>query len=742
MSNNFSAVNNDASKIAKAKKVLMQYWPLQAFIATNPLWELIDNDFFFVVTQNNINALMSVDYYFQKYNENQIAIPCVKLALVLIDHKELSDSDVASWIEKSFLSHEIAKENAILFSQQHEEYKFQKTTEWIREQIFILLRDYFGLGIYKTSSLLNYICSKAFSYSIILTNNNYSLNTTISDLLNQLGVCEDLAEQYLVTVYMQVYGWASFMNWRNQHQDNPWIPGEDACELILIIWLSLEVKISSETGLEYKNKCLKQVESNRAIFKALYIWQTAFELSYISQLEGKLNAKFLKPTEGLDKANYSAQFIFCIDTRSEGFRYFLEQESNGKFETFGFAGFFGAIFNLNNNGKISYQAPALVKASNTACVKLSKTVNRSFARQYFSKIKAIIHFGKNQLTAPFALFEIIGILFLPFMLFKSLRPKFKFSLFNNAMITLEHDFSEQEQLNSAYNLLTSIGLTKKFSEYVFLCAHKAHTTNNPYEASLNCGACGGNSGVPNALLMCEILNNKSIRLALTKKNILIPSHTQFIPACHYTSNDRLEILNSKVPAEIVKIITSAASKLRQDKKTRLPGVNSLSNRESNWSELIPELGLIDNAAIIIGPRALSKNYNLSQRCFLHSYEPSLDPHGDILTSILSAPAIVAHWISSQYYFSTTNPEQFGAGNKAIHNVLPNIGVLEGNLSDLKIGLPLQSTYNQGKPLHEPRRIAVFVYADTILLNKAIENSPDFKKLLDNHWIYLRHLKAS
>jgi uncharacterized protein YbcC (UPF0753/DUF2309 family) len=74
--------------------------------------------------------------------------------------------------------------------------------------------------------------------------------------------------------------------------------------------------------------------------------------------------------------------------------------------------------------------------------------------------------------------------------------------------------------------------------------------------------------------------------------------------------------------------------------------------------------------------------------------------------------------------------------------LPGIGVLEGNLSDLKTGLPLQSTHFKSIPIHEPRRIVIVIYAKKKTLQKAIEAAPDFKMLLDNKWIYLRHIKPN
>ena len=65
------------------------------------------------------------------------------------------------------------------------------------------------------------------------------------------------------------------------------------------------------------------------------------------------------------------------------------------------------------------------------------------------------------------------------------------------------------------------------------------------------------------------------------------------------------------------------------------------------------------------------------------------------------------------------------------------GVIEGNLSDLKIGLAQQSTYFQTEALHEPTRLLVVVIASQDKIDRAIEQSPTFKMLLENRWIHLK-----
>lgn len=718
------------SSIDEANNILMQYWPLKAFTATNPLWELRKKPFLDVVSHPNFQSLMEVEYYYEFFQKKQISNHDLQQAIKMIEKRSLNEEEVSRWTSQSREKTTSLKPR-ILLSQQIDEYQFQKPKVWIKERIFTLLRDYFGSMHYKETNLIHFWRQEnKIKNTEVKQIQSMPVKEAIAFLLNALNIPEEKTVNYFEAIYLEIYGWAGFMNWRNHHPTNPWTPGKDDCALILLFWLTYEYTMAIDKNISYLKKPTAELNTKqKGDLKQRYIWQTAFELSYMNQLDSKLNVNAAK-----EKITYDAQFIFCIDTRSEGFRRHLEAEE--KLQTFGFAGFFGAIFNLKDEDEISYQAPALVESSHL----ITATKRKNLFRLATSTFKKTIAHAKKQLAAPFALFEMIGFWHLPFMIFKTIQPKLKKEK-KAYGIKINHNFSTEEQFQSAYNLLTSIGLVSHFSPYVFICAHQTDNLNNPFKSSLNCGACGGNSGVPNALVMCDILNDKKIRLKLENTNIVIPKNTQFIPASHHTSNDRLEIIRNEIPASLEKSIIQAAENLRKEKSKSLAGQAPLSEREQSWSELIPELGLINNACIIIGPRSLTRSQNLERKAFLHSYEPALDPDGDILSAILSAPAIVAHWINSQYYFSTTNPDLFGAGNKAIHNVLPGIGVLEGNLSDLKVGLPLQSTYFQSKPIHEPRRITVVVYAHKKILDSAIEKSPDFKMLLDNQWIYLKHKEA-
>jgi uncharacterized protein YbcC (UPF0753/DUF2309 family) len=243
-------------------------------------------------------------------------------------------------------------------------------------------------------------------------------------------------------------------------------------------------------------------------------------------------------------------------------------------------------------------------------------------------------------------------------------------------------------------------------------------------------------------------NDPDVRAELMRRGISLPESTWFLAAVHETTTDEVTLLDTHlVPEshqaqvdELRADLAVAGERAALERAATLPGsprrLAQVRRRARDWAEPVAELGLAGNIAFVIGPRSLTAGVDLGRRVFLHSYEPEADLDGSTLTGILTAPLVVAQWINAQYNFSTTDPELFGSGSKAVHNVLGDIGVLSGAGGDLRRGLALQSVRAGDRLLHEPVRLLAVVHGRREHIDAAIAGSPTLRQLVENEWIHL------
>ena len=143
---------------------------------------------------------------------------------------------------------------------------------------------------------------------------------------------------------------------------------------------------------------------------------------------------------------------------------------------------------------------------------------------------------------------------------------------------------------------------------------------------------------------------------------------------------------------------------------------------------------------MLAPRSVTAGATLDGRSFLHSYDWETDEGFATLELILTAPVVVASWISLQYYGSTVAPQAFGGGNKLLHNVTGGIGVVEGNGGPLRPGLPWQAVSDGENPVHTPLRLTVLVEAPQDAILDILERHPQVRALFDNGWLHLLALE--
>jgi uncharacterized protein YbcC (UPF0753/DUF2309 family) len=194
---------------------------------------------------------------------------------------------------------------------------------------------------------------------------------------------------------------------------------------------------------------------------------------------------------------------------------------------------------------------------------------------------------------------------------------------------------------------------------------------------------------------------------------------------------------------------AAAGRLTRTERAPLLGLaeagdvdTAVLTRGRDWSQVRPEWGLAGCAAFIVAPRQRTAGLNLNGRSFLHSYNWRQDDGFGVLELIMTAPMVVASWINLQYFGSAVDNRVFGSGNKALHNVVSALGVLEGNGGDIRTGLPWQSVHDGERFIHEPLRLNVMIEAPTAAMSKIIAKHETVRHLLDNQWLYLFALDES
>ncbi len=553
-------------------------------------------------------------------------------------------------------------------------------------------------------------------------------------------------------------GWTGYIKHRSTQAWQEAYPIELKDYLAVRLWTAKQLKMEVLPPVIGNN-------GNSEIVKLQYLWLKAWEQSWQNRLMSHLEKESIAVQEG-EHSNQTpdAQFVFCIDTRSELIRRHVE--SVGDYETFGYAGFFGIAMDYESSTDcISYKScPPIVDS----CYSVSEIAqnNKSQEKKVQDRKNEVRKFWnyflkrmKNMLPSTFGFVEGSGFFYGMQLLFRTITPAtlYRFNQRNNSAYesVCEPEIlkSGGEDLNipaeekativkSAFELMG----WKQFAPLILFVGHGSHSANNPFGSSLDCGACAASPGRHNARMLAKLANDLEVRRIVKEKfQIEIPETTFFLGAEHNTTTDEIVLFDSSLPESHQKQVESLKKNLQKVQETatqeRLGATrNSLSQAQtnaSNWGETRPEWGLAKNASFIIAPRKATQNLALDGRSFLHSYDWKTDKEGQVLETIMQGPMVVTQWINNHYYFSTVDNDKFGGGTKVTHNITGKFGVVQGNGGDLKTGLPWESLYtSKDTPYHPPLRLSVIIQAPLDQVKSIIAKNENLKALADNEWIYL------
>jgi uncharacterized protein YbcC (UPF0753/DUF2309 family) len=510
-----------------------------------------------------------------------------------------------------------------------------------------------------------------------------------------------------------------------------------------------------------------------------FIWLQAYERHYREQLFNALVNNHGRGRWPVRDTQPEAQLVFCMDDREEGFRRHLE-EHNPQLETFGAAGFFGVAINwlgLDDHA-VTPLCPVVVTPAHEIretpqAGQESAGKQHSKRRQQRLHLRDLLHQETRRnllrstllilLAAPGALTVLLGKVFAPLLLSRlsdRLRSHYDGDIATRVAINSSDStpatpeqprpgLTDTEQADRVQGFLRSIGLQSGFAPLVVMMGHGSSSQNNPHLAAYDCGACSGRHGGPNARVFAAMANRHEVRALLGERGCHIPKDTWFLGAEHDTCDESITWydLDALPPAlqqrfsQLCQDLDIAALGSAHERSRRLASaprnpapqraLRHIQERARDFSQARPELGHATNAAALIGRRSMSQGAFFDRRVFLISYDPTQDPDGTVLETILLAVGPVGAGINLEYYFSTVNNERYGCGSKITHNVTGLFGVMEGTSSDLRTGLPKQMI-----EIHEAMRLQVVIEASIEVVTRVYERQPPLQELIGNGWLLL------
>lgn len=575
----------------------------------------------------------------------------------------------------------------------------------------------------------------------------------MASAVQRLGVPAAAAPTYFHQMLMTLGGWAQYARYRLWQAELG--SGTDAIMTdFLAIRLTWEAALFDrfESRIAAQWQAIVAAHAMPVTPEAAHVVDAILQEATERAAQRKLAATLAQQTSNAPAIRPALQAAFCIDVRSEVFRRALES-INPSIRTLGFAGFFGLTASHRRfaSDVDEHRLPVLLNPGLTTrsggpddhdadqTARFKSRAKRAWGR---FKLAAVSSFAFVEATGPLY----VGKLMIDALGLRATPPP------NDPAPRPDPALDLAARTTAAATVLRAMSLTTGFARLVVLAGHGANVVNNPHASGLHCGACGGYSGEVNARLLAAVLNDADVRKGLVPQGIQIPADTLFVAALHDTTTDAVTLYAADCPSTAhdaaahdadlndARLWLAAAARIaRGERASRLPragGEASVASRSRDWAEVRPEWALAGCQAFIAAPRSRTAGKMLDGRAFLHDYTWADDKDFGVLELILTAPVVVASWISLQYYGSTVAPAVFGGGNKLLHNVVGGIGVIEGNGGALRAGLPWQSVHEGKRIVHDPLRLAVCIEAPREAMSAILERHPGVQALFDNRWLHL------
>lgn len=602
---------------------------------------------------------------------------------------------------------------------------------------------------------------------------DHSAEETIGICITELLPASADIKTFLLEVLVVARGWSGLVAQIEARPAALNYPRQIALADYVALYLLLLTDCLAGTG--YKPETLHPENPNSNFFKTrapaeteqekIYrLWHDAREMSLYFSLLGVIakNAPLDRQrSTRVGRADFHA--IFCIDDREESIRRHLEEVS-GAVETFGAPGFFGI--------DMVYQGPFDAIAVKQCPVPVTprhkvRGLNNRKRKSSLSRIEMNFwHRHSNNLFVGSIISLVFGLVSLIRMAFSVHLPSRSFAMVSPLSIKedathVHYERADNEEAKDGYfegytvvemadrvgRILTQIGLTSDFGALVVLVGHGSSSTNNPYFAAYDCGACSGRPGFANARVFALMANRDDVRQILRERGIDIPVATQFIGALHDTTRDEInfvdeENLEAAALPKLAQLKASFHEALRRtavERVRRFELVPFTRSEQKAQKEVVvrsemlfeprPEYTHATNALGIVAPRSLTENLFLDRRAFFNSYDPRADQNGKILSDILTPFVSVCGGINLAYYFSYLDSTAYGSGSKLPHNIFSLIGIGNGIDGDLRSGLPEQMT-----EIHEPIRLFLLIEQTREIVLRVFENNAPVYAWIKMDWV--------